>query len=328
METIESLRGSKILLAFSAGVDSSALFFLLLEEGIAFDIALVNYGTRQSANDEESYAHRLATIHHLTAHTTKAPQFESHFEERARSFRYRYFESLIDAHGYDTLLTAHQLDDRLEWFLMRLVRGAGVSELLGMEGESQRTTPKGNHYHLIRPLLSLTKGELLEYLDTHHHHYFLDESNQSMQYERNRFRTQWSNQLITEYKEGIKRSFEYLQKDKTALTQGIELLVSKNELRILKVASQAQIPYAADTTLKQLGYLLSAPQRDEITLHPSVVIGGKWAIATHEGRLFIAPYLTTPIPKGYKERCRIAKIPPKIRPYCYTIGIEPDFGTP
>ena len=47
------LKGKKNLLAFSAGVDSSALFFLLLEHDIKFDIALVNYGTRETSDKEE-----------------------------------------------------------------------------------------------------------------------------------------------------------------------------------------------------------------------------------------------------------------------------------
>ena len=50
---IENLKNKKNLLAFSAGVDSSALFFLLLEHGIKFDIALVNYGTRETSDKEE-----------------------------------------------------------------------------------------------------------------------------------------------------------------------------------------------------------------------------------------------------------------------------------
>ena len=129
----------KNLLAFSAGVDSSALFFLLLENNIPFDIALVNYGTRENSNKEEGHAQALAGKYHLTCHTIKAPKFTSHFEKNARDFRYSFFGELIEKYHYDILLTAHQLNDQLEWLLMRLTKGAGTSELIGMTGTILRS---------------------------------------------------------------------------------------------------------------------------------------------------------------------------------------------
>jgi len=55
-----------------------------------------------------------------------------------------------------------------------------------------------------------------------------------------------------------------------------------------------------------------------------LVIGGKWAVAYQEGLLYIAPYTTTNMPKKFKERCRIQKIPPKIRPYLFETQIAPE----
>ena len=54
------IRNQKNLLAFSAGVDSSALFFLLLEQSIPFDIAIVDYNLRVQSKNEVSYAKELA----------------------------------------------------------------------------------------------------------------------------------------------------------------------------------------------------------------------------------------------------------------------------
>ena len=54
------IKNSKNLLAFSGGVDSSALFFLLLNHKIDFDIAIVNYNTRDQSKDEIAYALNLA----------------------------------------------------------------------------------------------------------------------------------------------------------------------------------------------------------------------------------------------------------------------------
>ena len=124
---IEHIKNKKNLLAFSAGVDSSALFFLLLEHDIKFDIALVNYGTRETSDEEEMHAKALAKKHKLFCHSIKAPPFDTHIEMQARDFRYEFFNSLITIEGYDTLITAHQLNDQLEWFLMRFTKGAGLA---------------------------------------------------------------------------------------------------------------------------------------------------------------------------------------------------------
>ncbi len=314
---LSHLKGKKNLLAFSAGVDSSALFFLLLQNNIKFDIAIVNYGTREMSDKEEIHAKALAKKYKLFCHSIKAPQFHTHFEQQARDFRYEFFESLIIIEGYDTLLTAHQLNDQLEWLLMRLTKGAGVSELIGLEEVTQR-----ENYTLVRPLLEYSKEELLSYLQHNKYSYFEDESNVDEKYERNLFRKQFSDPLMAEYKEGIKRSFAYLRQDKKQLEANFELVYSQKELRVIKLHTPKVKAKATDLALKELGYLLSASQREEVENEESLVIGGKWAVAIQDDLLYIAPYLTTDMPKKFKETCRVLKIPSKIRAYCFEEDID------
>jgi len=87
------LTQSKNLLAFSAGVDSSALFFLLLDNNIPFDIALVNYGTRENSDKEEAHAQALADKYNLICYAVKAPKFTSHFEKNARDSLYLFSDT-------------------------------------------------------------------------------------------------------------------------------------------------------------------------------------------------------------------------------------------
>ena len=309
------LKGKKNLLAFSAGVDSSALFFLLLEHNISFDIALVNYGLRQQAKDEEAYALELSKKYNLKAHIAHAPKFENNFEKNARDFRYTFFDKLMS--NYDNLLTAHQLNDQLEWFLMRLTKGAGVHELMGLEEISVR-----KEYKVIRPLLQQSKEELLNYLKSNNYHYFVDQSNFEPCYERNIFRERFANELLEGYCEGIKRSFNYLKEDKEALNSGVKMLFHQKELFVIAYKYPYQIPRVVDQYLKKLGYLLSASQREELKSETSIVFGGVWAVEVTEDKIFIAPYSTEAMPKKFKERCRVAKIPSKIRPYIFREGIE------
>jgi len=315
LENLELLKNKKNLLAFSAGIDSSALLFLLLKHNISFDIALVNYGLREQSKEEEAYALELAKKHNLKAHITHAPSFENNFEKNARDFRYAFFDKLMT--NYDNLLTAHQLNDQLEWFLMRLSKGAGTTELLGLEALSER-----KNYKVIRPLLQYSKEKLLNYLTKNQYHYFVDESNSDEKYERNHFRKHFSNKFLEEYQEGIKRSFNYLKEDKEALTQEVKELFYEKEFYILGYKQEHQIIRLVDKYLKKLGYLLSAQQRAELKKKHSLVFGGLWAVEVLENKIFIAPYKTTPMTKEFKEFCRIKKIPSKVRAYLFETKIE------
>jgi len=207
----------------------------------------------------------------------------------------------------------------MEWFLMQMTRGAGTAELIGMQPIQKRP-----HYTLIRPLLAVPKAELHGYLQEHNHPYFVDESNADERHERNRFRAAFADPLIAQYGEGIARSFDYLLADKTLLDAGYTMLHREKELRILRLQYPQAKARAADATLKELGYLLSAAQRQEIERTDRLVIGGLWAIEHVDERLYIAPARTTDMPKVFKEQCRQLNIPPKIRPYLHDEGIDPE----
>jgi len=317
----QNLTNKKNLLAFSAGIDSSALFFLLIENDIHFDIAIVDYNLREQSKEEVKHAKALAKKHKLFCHSIQAPAFDSHFEKQARDFRYEFFDSLVTIEGYDNILTAHQLNDQFEWMLMRFTKGAGISELIGLEEVSKR-----KNYTLIRPLLSYSKEELLQYLDKNHYPYFVDASNMDEKYERNRFRKTFSDPLIKEFKEGIKRSFDYLKKDKAALESDFETQYSEKELRVIKLHTITAKVKAVDLTLKTLGYILSAAQRQEVEKEISLVIGGEWAIEMQNNLLYICPYITKDMPKSFKESCRLANIPSKSRPYIFKENINLSFN--
>jgi len=322
-EIIELLSKQKNLLAFSAGVDSSALFFLLINNNIPFDMALVNYGLRKQSREEEQYALDLALKYNLELYTIKAPKWQSNFEANARNFRYKFFNKIIDKEGYSTILTAHQLNDQLEWFLMRLTKGAGVSELIGLEVLSTRYTEFNTKYNLIRPILDISKDELIDYLDKNNHKYFIDTSNFEDKYERNRFRKDFSDKLLHEYKNGISKSFKYLKNDKELLLRGINIIFRFKKLMVISLENIELKAKGADIGLKELGYLLSSKQREEITKSNSIVIGGEWAVVYQDEKLYISPFLNISMPKKYKELCRVSSMPIKIRPYCYSNSIKP-----
>ena len=315
---VEMLRGSRNLLAFSGGIDSTALFFLLHDHDIAFDIAHVNYKTRAQSDAEQAYAEALAKRFGKRLYVREAPRIVRNFEAEARRFRYAFFEEIVYGDGYDTVLTAHQLNDKLEWLLMRLAKGAGIAELAGMQPVSYR-----DDYCLVRPLLQCSKEELRRYLDDKKERYFIDESNDDTRFERNRFRHDFSDALVAKYAKGIADTFRYLEKEAALLSSLYRVDKKIDKYYKIDLYDARMAPRAADAILKSEGYLLSAAERENIATQKSCVVGRKWAVERVDNLLYIAPYLRGVVmPKFFKEACRIERVPPKVRPYLYVIAFD------
>ena len=316
--TLSTLQEGKNLLAFSAGVDSTALFFLLLDASIEFDIAIVNYHTRASSTHEVNYAMQLARTYNKQLYIHDATLQDSNYEQEARSIRYDFFQTLIKEHTYTTLLTAHQLNDQLEWFLMQLTKGAGSLELLGMQALTQK-----ENYTLIRPLLQQTKESLENYLKSHNRNYFIDESNHDQKHKRNYFRHTFSDKLLQEHAKGIQESFNYLHEDAKLILKGSSITQHK-ELYVIKAQNHRAILFHADKIFKQLGIVLSSKERLSITPQCSLVLSHKYVVETNHNYLFITPVCNTKIPKKEKENFRRSDVPTKIRPYLYKESIKLD----
>ena len=256
-----AIRNQKNLLAFSAGVDSSALFFLLLENNIPFDIAIVNYNLRAQSKEEISYAKELSHTYkkEIFIYETKLDS-NSNFEKNARDIRYAFFEKIIKEHHYANLITAHQLNDKLEWFMMQLSKGAGLVELIGFNEFEHKES-----YQIYKPLLAISKNQLEKYLLKNNHKYFVDESNFDEKYKRNFFRHNFSDKLINNFSKGIKKSFEYLQKDLDSLNIQNKPLKKIKDLEIFLNQKDDNLNIRTiDLSLKRRGILLSFANRNEI----------------------------------------------------------------
>ena len=313
-KTKTELRTSKNLLAFSAGGDSTALLFLLLENKIPFDIAIVDYGIREQSKEEVAYAKALAKEYNFTCKVYKAKNITNNFEATARKIRYDFFESLIKEYGYDTLLTAHHLGDRFEWMLMQFCKGAGCVELAGMQEKTLR-----DGYTLCRPLLHVDKQELLEYLHVNKITYFEDESNSDTKYTRNTFRHDYARPLLKKYLQGIKKSFEYIDTDVATLIQEVEVKKINALAYFKKTSTKRNDIYMIDKYLKSLNHLMSAEEKKLLQAEQATVIGRKYIVATISDYIFIAPYLRAErMPKSFKEKMRLLHVEPKLRAYLLT----------
>ena len=314
-----AIKNQKNLLAFSAGVDSVALFFLLLKQNISFDIAIVDYNLRAQSKDEISYANELALKYNKSIFIKDVKlENNSNFEKTARDIRYSFFEEIISENSYENLITAHQLNDKLEWFLMQLSKGAGLVELIGFNEFEQK-----ENYKIYKPLLNITKDELEIYLKENNHKYFIDNSNFDEKYKRNYFRHNFSNIFLEEFSNGVKKSFDYLQNDLNSLNIQTKPIKKIEELEIFLNQKDDNLNIRTiDLSLKKRGILLSNAQRNEILKQKEITISKKINISILEDYIWIAPICDETMDKKSKESYRTNKIPKKIRAYIFSKNID------
>ena len=311
------LRASKNLLAFSHGVDSTALFYLLDEAGVKFDLAIVDYNVRAQSKDEIASARDLAAKFNKQIYVKSVRLGESNFEHEARAARYDFFTRICRERGYENLILAHQFDDKFEWFLMQLGRGAGLSELLGMQEIEAR-----EDYVIARPLLGVRKCELERFLRERNLKYFIDETNLTDRFKRGFVRAKFSEPFLDEYFSGVKKSFEFLATDTLSLTPEI----SNPAPKIYLVKRGRGEIRGVDQACKRLGLVLSAVQRNECTRclenGADCVLGGKVAVGAGANFIFVTPYAKTAMEKKFKEACRTIKIPPINRGFLFASGTD------
>ena len=180
--------GDTIVIGVSGGPDSMALLYILNEFKNKMDLniicAHVNHNKRKESEQEKIDLENYCKKNNITFEYIKVTNWgDDNFHNEARSVRYNFFEELVYNYGAKYLMTAHQGDDLIETILMRIVRG---STLKGYSGFS-RIVDKGD-YKIIRPLITVTKDEILKFDEKNGIQYAIDESNNEDHYTRNRYR--------------------------------------------------------------------------------------------------------------------------------------------
>ena len=314
---LRKLKSGRNLLAFSHGVDSTALFYLLDEEGVKFDLAIVDYNLRAQSKNEVASARDLAAKFNKQIYVKSVRLGESNFEHVARAARYDFFAEICREQGYENLILAHQFDDKFEWFLMQLGRGAGLSELLGMQELEAR-----DDYVIARPLLGVRKCELERFLRERNLKYFTDETNLTDRFKRGFIRAKFSEPFLDEYFSGVKKSFEFLATDALSLTPEI----SNPAPKIYLVKSGVNELRGVDLACKRLGLVPSSAQRNEcarcLEKGSDCVLGGKVAVGAGEKFIFVTPYVKPAMEKKFKEACRRLAVPPINRGFLFAEGVD------
>ena len=197
------------LLAVSGGLDSMVLCRLLLELQLPVQILHVNYGLRGAeSNADQALVAAYCQQHQIKLEVLNVSLKEQltnnnlNLQAEARKIRYEFFKEIQMNHPKSLICTAHHADDQIETFWLQLSRGSGLKGLAGMARADQ---------HLLRPLLTLNRDDILALAIELRVSWREDSSNASLQYRRNL----WRHQLLPFLNAGmptLKGAVELLQK--------------------------------------------------------------------------------------------------------------------
>ena len=187
---------SKIAVAYSGGLDSSALLHLAQAYAATHGIALfafhIHHGLSPHADAWLAHCRRECErlgISFDVRRVELARKDKSGIEEAARVSRYMALGELCRLHHIPLLLTAHHLDDQAETVLLQLMRGSGVAGLSGMDTVNAAPDLLGDARSLMgRPLLAIKRTELADLVADRAICYVDDESNLDTRYARNALR--------------------------------------------------------------------------------------------------------------------------------------------
>jgi tRNA(Ile)-lysidine synthase len=182
--------GDLVVTAVSGGPDSVCLLDCLnaLSEqfGIKLVVAHFDHGLRPDEDSAETaFVHRLAESMDIPFKTNPSPPEidpKGSEEERARAVRYKFLEDVRRQTRARSIALGHTMDDQAETVLMRLLRGSGTSGLAAIPPVRGKT--------IIRPMIRVSRQEVMAYLDKRGLDYMLDSSNTGKRYLRNRIRSE------------------------------------------------------------------------------------------------------------------------------------------
>lgn len=257
-------RDLHVVVAVSGGADSVALVRAIhaahrQSKGSGrLSIAHFNHRLRGQASDDdqawvESLGHELGIAVEVGSGdiAAQAEVAGDGWEAAARSARYEFFRQMAERIGARYVATAHTADDQIETVLHRILRGTGLSGLTGIPA-ARSLSPTVS---VVRPLLEVTRQEVLDYLGQLGQEFRVDETNLGADYTRNRIRNELLPKLRAEYNQGVDQALLRLASQAVelqsvlgeriaALTDRAVSLDSNEKQTVLNVAAlRSEKPY-------------------------------------------------------------------------------------
>lgn len=224
--------GDSVLVAVSGGADSVVLLDLLVQlrkpYALELKVAHLDHGLRGEASDaDRRFVEQLADSLGLPCHSAHRDvalfrqEQKLSLEEAARQVRYDFLFSTAEQHAYRRIATAHHASDNAELVLMNLMRGSGPTGLAGMDAT-------GFNGRLIRPLLDVSRADIIGYLNHQGLDFRDDSTNLDRLFLRNRVRLDLLPHIEEHYQPGFSRTLtrtaRIIQDDEVWMDELIEPL--------------------------------------------------------------------------------------------------------
>ncbi len=168
-------KDSRYLVAVSGGADSVALLVILKDSGYDVEVAHCNFHLRGAESDRDEtfvrqLCEKLSVPFHIVHFDTRgyAELHKVSIEMAARTLRYSWFEQLKNDIGASAVCVAHHRDDNVETVMMNMLRGTGLRGMTGIKPVN------GN---IVRPLLCVSRQQIVDYLDSIGQDYVNDSTN-------------------------------------------------------------------------------------------------------------------------------------------------------
>ena len=179
-------KAKKYLLAVSGGIDSMVMADLFLQQQLEFSVAHCNFQLREEdSNLDEQLVIDWCIKNNIDYFIKRVDakeycaQHKCSIQVGAREIRYAFFDEICADKNIDFIVTAHHQDDTIETTLFQFFRGTGIQGLTGIPARNQK---------IIRPLLSYSKQQILDYAAKFKVAFREDKSNLKQDYSRNKMR--------------------------------------------------------------------------------------------------------------------------------------------
>ena len=166
---------SKILIAFSGGPDSVYLYYYLKKRKHEIYLCYVNHNLREDVENDIKFVNEFGKNNNVPF-VIKSINLDKFSENSARELRYSELENARKEFGCEYIATGHNKNDNVETLIFRLIRGTGPNGLKGIPIKRD---------NIIRPILYVSKEDILKYLDENSISYLIDYTNNQDIYARN-----------------------------------------------------------------------------------------------------------------------------------------------
>lgn len=212
-----------IVIGVSAGPDSMCLLNIMQNKTNKIVVCHINHNVREESKEEELFLQKYCQDKNLIFESMKIDKYEeNNFENEARKKRYAFYEKILKKYNAKYLFLAHHGDDLIETVLMKIIRGSNLEGYAGIKEINNL-----DEYQIIRPLLTYTKQDILNYNKSHNIPYFIDNSNTNTKYTRNRYRKNIL-PLLKEEDKNVHKKFLKYSKTLEEYDTYIKYLIKKN----------------------------------------------------------------------------------------------------